>query len=171
MQEQNPLTSRFYSQYGSRRKGFIWRGIEFQKTISSIIRHLRWPQPNCKQWRKSRAPDDKWRLYKRQDQINFLLSYNHGTSWKGYFKIDSGIASFHGPYSLTGNIRNKRVDSSDKKLSALLLKASVSTMEYSLYVKQKKTIPVSSESSILFTWFRFLLLNLPHRTEGMFCNV
>lgn len=111
MQEQNWLASRFYSQQGSHRKGFTWRGREFQKTTFSIIRHIRWSQPNCKQWRKSRAPDNKWKLYNRQDQIHFWLPYNHGTSWQGYFKTDSGVASFYSPYSLTANACSKKSDS------------------------------------------------------------
>lgn len=147
---------------------FHMKRQRISKTISSIIHHLRWPQLNCKQWRKSRAPDDKWKLYNRWDQIHSLLSYNHGTSWQGYFKTDSGMTPFYGPYSLMGNIRNKKADSLTWIKTYLLFYFCFNNRIFS--ISQTKNIPVLKRS-ILFTQFRFLLLNLPHRTEGMFCKV
>lgn len=108
VQEENWLTPGFHSQC---REGFTGRGRDFQKTISSLICPLRWPQLKCKQGRKSRAPDDKWKLYNRWDQIHSLLSYNRGTSWQGYFKTDPGITSFHSPCSQTANICSNKSDS------------------------------------------------------------
>lgn len=107
LQEKSQLTPYFKRQPGPCRKGFMWGGGWFQKNLS-IITHLRWPQLNCKQWGKSRAPDAKWELCNRKDQIRSSLSYNGNASWQRYSGTDSGIVSFHCPYSLTANVCKKK---------------------------------------------------------------
>lgn len=104
LHEEKQLTSRFWRQRGSCRKGFLGRGRGFQKTASPLISHLRRPQLNCKQWRKSGAPDDKGKLCNRRDPIHSSLSHNGEASWQGYPKTNPGITSFYWPYSLAANI-------------------------------------------------------------------